>query len=142
MVIREKRDRALELVERFLSGEISSDDLADNYPRDKNDPAVGAIYERLWFFWDDRHKHKLTGRHQLAPEVRALFERSIMFLRSDLEYEWPPIQWDSLTQAFLRLLGLRKIADKRSDEWTKKLKSDGNLEVWPFIRDGDYAAYR
>lgn len=138
MVNRGKRDLARHLVEKFLAGEITNDDLVNDYPcREKDDRVIVAIYDRLWGFWDDRHTHKLTGKHELTPEARALFERCIVFLNSDLEYEWPPLEWRSFSQAFLRLIGLRRIADRRGDEWTQKVRKIGKWEVWPFIRKED-----
>ena len=140
MVNRGKRDLARRLVEKFLAAEITNDDFVNDYPcREKDDGVIVAIYERLWGFWDDRRTHTLTGKHDLNPEARALFERCIAFLNSDLEYEWPPLEWRSLSQAFLRLIGLRRIADRRGDEWTQKVRKIGKWEVWPFIREEDLA---
>jgi len=140
MINRRKRDLARRLVEKLLAAEITNDDFVNDYPcREKYDRVIVAIYERLWGFWDDRRTHTLTGKHDLNPEARALFERCIAFLNSDLEYEWPPLEWLSLSQAFLRLIGLRRIADRRGDEWTQKVRKIGKWEVWPFIREEDLA---
>jgi len=138
MINREKRDLARRLVEKFLAGEITNDDFVNDYPsREKDDRVIVAIYDRLWGFWDDNQTHTLTGKRELNPEAGALFERCIAFLNSDLEYEWPPLEWWSLSQAFLRLIGLRRIADRRGDEWTQKVRKIGKWEVWPFIREED-----
>jgi hypothetical protein len=142
MVKREKRDLARRLVEKFLAGEITNDDFVNDYPcREKEDRVIAAIYDRLWGFWDDRRTHTLTGKYALNPEARALFEHCIAFLNSDLEYEWPPLQWRSLLQAFLRLVGLTRIADRRGNEWTQKVKNVGKWEAWPFIREEDLARW-
>jgi len=138
MVNREKRNLARHLVEKFLAGEITNDDLTNAYPcREKSDRAIPAIYDRLWGFWDDIDTHKLTGKYELTPEEKALFERCIAFLNSDLEYEWPLLEWRSLSQAFLRLTGLSRIADRRGEEWTERVRGIGKWEVWPFIREED-----
>jgi hypothetical protein len=139
MVNREKRDLAGSLLKEFLACEITNDDFADGYPRDKQDTAIGAVYEGLWGFLDDRHTHKLEGKCALDPKAKALFERCVAFLDSDLEYEWPAIQRVSLSSGLLRLIGLHKIADKKADEQTDKMNSFGKLEVWPFIREEDLA---
>jgi len=139
MVKREQRDLAGRLVKQYFACEITNDDFVDAYPvREKDDRAIGAIYEVLWNFWDDRYTHTLTGKHKLKPEPRALFERCIAFFESDLEYEWPPLTWHSVSQLFLRLIGLRKIAERRSEEWMQKARSIGEFDVWPFIRKEDY----
>jgi hypothetical protein len=139
MVNREKRDLARALIQKFLSCDITNDEFDNSYPTgDKNDPAIGVIHDRLWGFWDDRHAHKLVGKYGLDPEARALFERCIAFLGSDLEYEWPPLEWRSVSQAFLRMIGLRRVADARGNEWTEKARKNGKWEVWPFMREEDY----
>jgi hypothetical protein len=140
MVNRGKRDLARQLIEKFLAAEIANDDFVDNYPcREKEDRAVVAIYERLWGYWDDRHTHKLTGKHELNPEGRALFERCIAFLNSDLEYEWPAIKWWSFSRAFLRKIGLRKRADDEADQYIGEMTGIGKFELWPFVREEDLA---
>jgi hypothetical protein len=138
MINREKRDLARCLIEKFLACQITNDDFVNAYPcREKKDRVIAAIYDRLWGFWDDNQTHALTGARELNPEARALFERCIAFLNSDVEYEWPPLEWRSLSQAFLRLIGLWRIADRRGDEWTQKVRKIGKWEVWPFIREED-----
>ena len=138
MVNREKRDLARRLIEKFLACEITNDDFANNYPTgEKDDRAIDATYERLWGFWDDRHRHKLVGKHELDPEARELFDRCIAFLDSDLEYKWPAMERASFSQAFLRLVGLRRVADGKAKAWTEKMNRFGKWEVWPFIREED-----
>jgi len=140
MVNREKRDLARQLIEKFLAGEITNDDFVNNYPcREKEDRAVVAIYERVWGYWDDRHTHKLMGKHELDPEARELFERCIAFLNSDLEYEWPTIEWWSFSRAILRKIGLRKRADEKADRYIEEMRGLGKWELWPFIREEDLA---
>jgi hypothetical protein len=72
MVNRQNREVARHLVEKFLAGEITNDDFANEYPcREKDDRVIVAIYDRLWGFWDDRHTHTLTGKYELNSEARA-----------------------------------------------------------------------
>lgn len=106
---------------------------------EKEDRAVVAIYERLWGYWDDRHTHKLMGKHGLDPEARELFERCIAFLNCDLAYEWPTIEWWSFSRAILRKIGLRKRADEKADRYIKEMRGLGKWELWPFIREEDLA---
>jgi hypothetical protein len=143
MVNREKRVLAANLIRRFLEGQITNDWFANNYPSGvKDDAAIGAIYKRLWFFWDDLHEHKVEGKRQLSPEGRALFNRCIAFLDSDLEYEWPAIKFTSFSQVFLRAIGLRKLADKRADNWTERMNQLGAWDAWPFMREADQNIFR
>ena len=50
----------------------------------RSDPAVRAIVEECWYWYDDLSEHKL----RLAPEARRLVARCYVFLRSSLEYEY------------------------------------------------------
>src|SRR5579863_10551880 len=106
MIRRQERDLAASLLEQYWSGKISSDDLENDFPFDKGDPALEGIYERLWFYWDSYHRQSYNDK-QGDPAVAALFQRGIAFLRSDLEYQWPlwgrkALKFDL---ALLRLLG-------------------------------------
>jgi hypothetical protein len=136
MINREKRDLARCLIEKFLACQITNDDFVNAYPcREKKDRVIVAIYDRLWGFWDDRHTHALTGKHDLDPEARKLFERCIAFLNSDLEYEWPPLEWRSLSQAFLRLIGLRRVQDGTQGTDTSQSLTMGTVpfQFVPFL---------
>ena len=55
MVNRQKRDLVKQLIERFLSHEITNDDFNDAFPTDEKDPALDAIYANLWPYYSDRY---------------------------------------------------------------------------------------
>ena len=93
MVNSEKRRFASQLITKYPSLEITNDDLSDDFPHDESDPAFGAIWNNLWAYYDDMYSHKAEGKHQLLGGDRELFERCALFLRTDLEYEWPPFEW-------------------------------------------------
>ena len=134
MVNPEKRQMAKRLIERFLACEITNDEFNDTFPRDKEDPALEAIYSNLWSYYDERQTHKLDGQHTLQPESREMFERCAAFLSAGFEYEWPPYNWISPKYALMRLFGFSR---KINDEFDR-FKSSGSFEVWPFIREQDY----
>src|SRR5689334_1845114 len=114
MVNRDKRNAAAVLIGRFLAGAITNDDFDAAFPYDRNDPALGAIYERLWFHFDDRRTHRLSGAHTPDERTGALFERCVAFLRSDLEYEWPARVFVApLALVLTRALGLREATRRR-----------------------------
>ena len=133
MIHRQKRDLAASLLEQYWSGKIRSDDLANDFPFDKGDPALDGIFERLWFFWDDRPQS--YNDKQSHPAVATLFQRGIAFLRSDLEYEWPLWGRKALNfdLALLRLLGFRKKAERIGEARRAKLgATDEDMRTWPF----------
>jgi len=116
MVDRKARALLASSVLRFYEGEITSDEfqaernsLLERYVG-SGDMALLEISGRIWLLCDDYSDHQLKERHFLTDEVRGLFERSITFLRSDLEYEWPVDASTSgvriLTCVFLMVLPL------------------------------------
>jgi len=138
MVNRHKRDIAKRMVEGFAAGTVTSREMDGDFPSDKTDPALAGIWEHLWFFWDDLHNHTLTGKHSPTPEMRAMMDRCIAFLHSDLEYEWPPYRWASFRLILLRAFRFRKKAGEVEKRETEELAKFGDLEVWPFLRKEDW----
>jgi hypothetical protein len=131
VINREKRAIAKQMVESFAAGTITSDEMDNDFPRDKNDPALGGIWERLWFLWDDFHDHTLTGKYAPSLVERAMMERCIAFLESDLEYEWPSLI-GSLKLILLRLFRFRKKAgevEKREIERAREIRSSRSLAL-------------
>jgi hypothetical protein len=138
MINRQKRAIAKRLVEGFARGTITSREIDNDFPTDKNDPALAAIWRELWFLWDDFHTHTLTDKFSPTLEVRAMMDRCIAFLDSDLEYEWPPITPSSLGLILCRILRLRKKVRELELRELDRLNRLGDFDVWPFIRAGDW----
>ena len=132
-----KRQVAKKLIEGFLNGLFTNDDVANDYPRDKRDPALAAIYERLWFLWDDRGTYKLTHRDGLEPANQALIDRSIAFLDSDLEYLWPQENLVSIPQVISRLLHLKGLELRRSHKWRQSARGSADTLFWPFASEDE-----
>jgi len=128
MIDREARDVAVTALRDFMEGAISNREYERKYPTSERDPALWAIYSQIWFHYSDISEHTLTGKHQLNVDGQRLLERCLLFLRSDLEYLWPP-QKLRLWHGILRLLGLGRIMKRgKTDEAT--LYDAG---VWPFF---------
>lgn len=85
MVDRQSRLRAANLIQDFQPAAITNDELVDTFPRSP-DRAIVAIRSMLWFCYDDLREHRLTGKWALTKEGEELFERCILFLKTDLEY--------------------------------------------------------
>jgi hypothetical protein len=133
MIDRAKRDQLAEGLRRLLSGRIDNltfDDL--DCPGDitnSEDRALWEVFYSVWPHYDDFHSHPL----QLTDGQRLDFERCILFLHSDAEFEWPrkPL---GMVQSF------RRIADEITGHrfgWCPRL-SIGERAVWPFFRREDY----
>jgi hypothetical protein len=133
MIDRHARDIAAEALLEFMEGSISNDEYERRLPRNKDDPALWAVHEQIWLSYSDLKEHTLTGKHALTEEGGAVFERCILFLRSDLEFQWPPPKI-RLGYAILRLLGFGWLLKRREAEEM----SIGDMEVWPFLKKAEY----
>jgi hypothetical protein len=94
MVDRNTRDQLTELVRHFGSGQITTDYFAmagGKLVEATQDYGVGAVYawaeglhsDALWPI-------RLRGAFRLTAEDRRRLTIAILFLYSDMEYEWPP----------------------------------------------------
>jgi hypothetical protein len=137
------RKEAAQLFRNFISGKISNDDFADSQPV-THDLAVGAIWDTAWAFYDDLKEHRLTKQHRLTPDERRTCVRWILFLHSDLLYEWPHLRIPGSDPALrIRsrignhfgwpLFGVSKVD-------AENFLNAGHYPVWPFLRVSDYKA--
>lgn len=133
MVDRHARDIAAEALREFMEGLISNDEYEQRFPRNKDDPALWAVHEQIWLSYSDLKEHTLTGKHALTDEARAVFQRCILFLRSDLEFQWPPPKI-RLWYGILRLLGFGWLLKRREAQEM----SVGEVDAWPFLRKAQY----
>jgi hypothetical protein len=133
MIDRHARDLAAEAVRDFMEGSISNKEYERRFPRSKGDPALWAIYSQVWFCYSDILEHTLTGKHALNDERRAVMERCLLFLKSDLEYQWP-LPKIRLRYGILRLLGFGWLLKRRQEVEM----GIGDMDVWPFLKRADY----
>jgi hypothetical protein len=166
MVDRERRKK-LALHLRHLSvGLISNDDfekkvmndvthgwLPEQYYRAKeakfDDPIIKPMLELCWCLYSDTKRHKLIGGHKLTDEQLKSIARYILFLHSNLEYEWSyidatnPLIKLSLKDLLLTIVTLgqniRNELNKRKQQ-VKEIERMGDIDVYPFFRKQDYEA--
>jgi hypothetical protein len=89
MVDRIQRDATSRVLRSFIDGAITNDEFEAQFPRSDEDSALPAIKANVWMLYSDLHRHKLTGKHEPNAETRALLERCVLFLETNLEFEWP-----------------------------------------------------
>ena len=90
MIDRASRDALAELARHFLAGRITNRELENSLPSSR-DRAIRQIWwNALWGLYDDFHEHRLVGRYYIPRDSRADLARCILFLKTDLEYEWTP----------------------------------------------------
>ena len=119
---------------RLASGRLTNADF-DSVRLDRSeDEALVAIGDAGWSLYDDFFVYRLRGRRALNAQALDAVARCILFLDSDLPYEWPArratikrVLWTILT------LGTWLRQDRR--RW----EALGPFHVWPFFRESDYA---
>lgn len=112
-----------------------------------DDRVIRPILEYSWCLYNDAYNHKLTGKHSLSDNQAKDIARFILFLHSDLEYEWtyvdltnPIIRFsftDILKSFFTIGQYYRDMNLKRKEE-LELMKKAGDFEFWPFKTQKDY----
>jgi hypothetical protein len=142
MVDKLARRQAAEAIRHFLGGRITNEEFLNRYPHSK-DPAIWALDDTLWGFYDDLEEHTLTGRFAVPRELREQVIRWIMFLHTDEEYCWPRITAPGMRAYYRpswlgRVTGFSKFIEKRSAAFM----AHGDYDVWPFLSCEDFERAR
>jgi len=131
MVDRESRTKLAELIRHLAAGQITNDEFENRLlPLGSADPAVWEVFSSgAWCLYSD------LWEYRLPKDARREVARWILFLKTDLEYEWPRL--GRLRILFLLLgnlvsLGLFGVA------YRKYFRRFGEWHVWPFLRRSDY----
>lgn len=137
MIDRLTRDRYAELLRRFIAGQVTNFEYEDRFDQvaidlDIADPAVDELFRVMWSTYCDIREHKMTGDHTFEGENRKTVLRFLLFLHSDCPYEWPT---EELSGCLLSLLTLGLYGKLTKPD---PASINGDEEVWPFYRKGDY----
>jgi len=132
VIDRKARDSAAELLRQFASGRITNFELEDRWPNSK-DPAIDGLESTIWCFYDDFKEHTLQGPFALAPGMKRVVARWIVFLHTSEPYQWPNINYPGVRPLhrswITRRLGLLNLITRKEHSFIKS----GSFEVWPFI---------
>jgi len=139
MIDRNARNQLAESIRALASGCISNDDFEDmRLPHSNKDAAIYAIYSNgAWFLYSDLEEQWLIGKRRLSKATKAHIARWVLFLKTDLPYEWPVpafMQKLGFLAANLITLGIARHTLER------RFRANGDIDVWPFIRRSDYEA--
>ena len=120
------------LVASTLTNLDFDDTLSDEW-EESLDRGVSEVGYAAWLLYDDFVVHPL----ELTAQGRRDVARWILFIHSDLEFEWPHasaklISWPQ--RIWRRLAGAPK------SEVHPASTSDGDRRYWPFFRESDYLA--
>jgi hypothetical protein len=134
MIDRHAREQLATAVRQFGIGAITNRQFETAVPKSK-DPAIRAVEEYVWRFYDDFLVHRMAGDRALSLGLRRDFARAVIFLKSDLEYNWPS------PAARYRDMVSRWIFWGTAGFWHPPIKErnqSGDLRVWPFYSAEDY----
>lgn len=126
------RTALAELLRHFVAGLVTNDEFEDRAPRRSPDAAVAAIRGNAWYLYDDLREYRLAGIDKLPSGVRSAVARWVLFLGTDLEYEYPihgkvaSLAFDVASLCTLGLLG-----------WVWRRGHRRNKDLWPFFRQAD-----
>jgi|GEM_PF-286559 len=137
--------------ESNIVDEVTNGWLPEHYHRAKEakdgDAVIIPMLEFCWGLYSDTENHKLTGRHEIPKEGLNAIARCILFLQSELEYEWPyfnlnnPLFKFSVSEVFITILTFgwyyrKKIAQQKKAY--EEFKQAGDYDFWPFFKKDDY----
>jgi hypothetical protein len=132
MIDRSARDTAARLLEKFVSGEISNDEMMDSWPASR-DIALGQIAYHLTSTTDDMKEYRFSAA-EAPPELSELYTRTAHFLRSNYEYMWP--QFSDLGATILAILTLG-VSRVLSAPMIRRFRAAGDVQAWPYLRTED-----
>jgi hypothetical protein len=130
MIDRIARNAMAEAARYYLAG-LSTNFRFDDTLREieSADPAIKAIRAQLWLIDDDLREHRARDDWQLSARQREIVVRTILFLKSDIEYQWPAVPaWYRTLRPLIGLLTFGA-AVRRFDQ-AYEFKDVDN--VWPF----------
>lgn len=137
MIDRDARRQVSELLRHLVSGQITNDEFEDRLPQGSADRAVNEISSEAWYLYSDLWEHRLVGAQRLTAEARTHVARTVLFLQSEREFEWP--EWplgSRLLSGLFRLLTLGIFGRGARARYEQA----GDIKVWPFLRRADYEA--
>jgi hypothetical protein len=135
MVDRKARDILAEQIRHLLAGVVTNFQYIEEVDRlFSEDKAVRPIMNTIWQIYDDLREHKVD-MDSFSPDDRKMLGRIILFLKSDLEYQWPSLRTKIPFFRFLSTIFTLGIYTKKKD---REVEKAGDFEYWPFISKADF----
>jgi hypothetical protein len=140
MVDRDGRNRLAECIRHLAAGVLTNRQFEATAEFDSADPAIRAVFwGGPWFLYDDFSNYRLRGGYRLTPAVRREAARWVLFLKTDLPYEWPIVRRSILGDAIWLLTNVATVGHVARVAQCRFQKY-GDISVWPFIHRSDYEA--
>jgi len=111
MILPEARAELSGAVTELINGRMSNDEFDEVYYRlcvRSPDRTVVELGGFAWGLYSSELlvPYYLEGRHALGPDERAMMERAVLFLSTNLEYAWPEFpgsSWSWAAQHYILL---------------------------------------
>ena len=112
----------------FFTGRITNREYEECIPVGKH-PAIDYIeHYFVWPEYDDFKTHRYSLKH-LSPTGKETLKRILLFLYTDLPFEWPPCVGDRPVLFNWLTFGW---AGRRHDRMKQAFDSHGSLDTFPF----------
>jgi hypothetical protein len=131
MIDRPARDNLAERLRHLAAGTMTNDAFEDSGAKSMDEVIREIEFRLAWPCYDDLHEHTLSGDYAITRGKRLDFARAVLFLKTDLPYEW---KRQTGIGGFLSSLFRLFPPDRRA----RLLTGNGDLRVWPFFRYSDY----
>jgi hypothetical protein len=97
MIDRAARSNLALHLRQLVTGRIRNDEYDEHYYDryiNSQDAAVRAVATFGWSLYSDSCGYRLKGAYSVSTESRRIAAHCVLFLQSELEYEWPPMPRD------------------------------------------------
>jgi len=146
MVDKDSRKRAVGLLKKAVLGRITNYECEDGFLdliSESKDGVLFAIFRTIREA-SGEDERSLSEIFPKGHEMRKRLCRWILFLKSDLEYEWPRERLAPGLRDLYRPNWLDEFtgAVSRISRSNTNFFSQGNYSVWPFVRKEDYDTAR
>ena len=137
MIDREARNKLAEAMRALASGLITNDEFeGKRLPNSKEDLAISEVFSKgAWSLYSDFQEYRLSGVHRLDKKTKHDVARWVLFLKTDLPYEWPI---SNIKQGLLRFLINMLTFGAANKFYFRQYQAHGDIEVWPFLWRTDY----
>ena len=134
MIDRDARKILSEQLRRLISGQITNDEFESVVLSVKtSDTGYWAVFEQAWQLYSDLSEHKIDTR-SLPQDAEEAINRSILFLHSGLEFEWPKHPCTGFTRLLAGAISFGRLPQYYDEKW----KAEGDYDVYPFFRRSDF----
>jgi len=136
VIDRDSRNALAEAIRALASGAISNFEFETRIPTRSLDPAIDAVFSGgAWFLYSDLSEYRLIGRHRLPRTAKSEIARWVLFLKTDLPYEWPTLT--GLSRLLMTIFAFVTLG-LSSHVYRRTFRRYGDFEVWPFARRSDF----